>query len=216
MSTLKRYLRNLALATATLGLVAASATTASATTASATAGAPTTVTLNPPPPDTYTCKPFGEGTRCTSDVTEVVDPVPSGIVCGTGSGAFEVMDQGTRRTKATRWYGRRGNLTKRVRDNIFSETMLSNPLTGASVPYVQHDIDTDLLATPGDLSTATTFSVESLIATAPGYGVVLVNRGRSVYGPDGSVLVRTGRRDFDAYFGGDTSVVDDLCAALGG
>ena len=179
------------------------------------AATPSIQTLNPEPPPSYTCTAIGFGTRCTSDTVVVLDPVPSGIICGAGASAFEVVDQGTRRVKAVRWYDRDGNLVKRVRDNLFSDTRLSNPVTGASVPYDQHDIDTNILATPGDLDSATTYSEEHIVASAPGYGTVLVNVGRSVTAPDGTVLSRTGRRDFDAYFGGDGSVMDELCAALG-
>jgi hypothetical protein len=179
------------------------------------AATPSIPTLNPVPPASYTCRAIGFGVRCNSDTVEVLDPEPTGITCGSGAGAFEVMDQATRRVKAVRWYDRDGNLVKRVRDNIFSATRLSNPTTGASVPYHQHDIDTDILAIPGDLDSATTYSDEHFVAWAPGYGTVLVNVGWSVTTSDGTVLWRTGRRDFDAYFGGDSSVMNDLCSALG-
>ncbi len=195
--------KRLVQATVSLGLVVITGATAEA-------GAPAVVPLNPEPPASYTCTAIGTGTRCLSDTTTVVDPVPSGLVCP----GFEVVDQGTRRVKAERWYDVNGDLVKRVRANIFSEARLSNPLTGASVSYDQHDIDTDVFAVPGDLTTGTTSSVESLVAVAPGYGAVLVNKGRSVTGPDGTLLSRTGRRDFDAYFGGDTSVLEPLCSAL--
>lgn len=172
--------------------------------------------LNPVPPDSYTCTARHHSTVCHSDTSEVVAATPIGIVCGTGDNAFDVIDlESTRRVKAMRLYDAEGNLVKRVRENIFSDTRLGNPITGALVRYRQHDIDTDILAVPGDLGSATTYSIESLIATAPGYGVVLVNKGRSVYAADGSVLSRTGRRDFDAYFAGNTAVVAKLCAALG-
>lgn len=199
----------LALATAGLGLVMAGGATAAAQ-------PPTSVTLNPAPPGSYKCTPVGNGTRCLSDTTTVVDPVPSGILCGTGADAFEISDQATRRVKAERWYDTNGNLVKRVRANLFSASRLTNPITGVFVAYDQHDTDTDILTVPGDLGTATTYSVESLVAVAPGYGAVLVNKGRSVYGPDGSLISRTGRRDLDDYFAGDVSVVASLCAALGG
>jgi hypothetical protein len=179
------------------------------------AATPSIQTLNPEPPPSYTCTAIGVGVRCSSDTVVVLDPEPIGITCGSGAGAFEVMDQATRRVKAVRWYDRDGNLVKRVRDNLFSDTRLSNPVTGASVPYDQHDIDTDILAIPGDLGSATTYSEEHIVASVPGYGTVLVSVGRSVRAPDGTLLSRTGRRDFDAYFGGDRSVLDELCAALG-
>jgi hypothetical protein len=174
----------------------------------------TPTTLNPAPPDSYVCAAVGSGTRCVSDTSVVLDPEPSGILCGSGAEAFEVADQATRQVRAERWYDANGDMVKRVRANDFSDSWLSNPSTGAAVGYNQHDVDTEILAVPGDVATATTTSVESFVAVAPGYGSVLVNTGRSVYAPDGSVLSRTGRRDFDAYFGGDESVMAPLCAAL--
>src|SRR3954464_8934958 len=124
-----------------LALVGAHANTVDAAT-------PSIQTLNPQPPPSYTCTAIGFGVTCRSDTVVVLDPEPTGITCGSGPGAFEVMDQATRGVKAVRWYDRDGNLVKRVRDNVFSDTRLSNPVTGASVPYDQHDIDTDILATP--------------------------------------------------------------------
>src|SRR3954447_17559124 len=155
------------------------------------AATPSIQTLNPEPPPSYTCTAIGFGTRCTSDTVVVRDPEQSGISCGSGAGAFEVTDQATQRVKAVRWYDRDGNLVKRVRDNLFSDTRLSNPVTGASVAYAQHDIDTDILATPGDLDSATTLSVEHFVASVPGYGTVLVNSGRSVRASDGTLLLHT-------------------------
>src|SRR5690349_14066275 len=130
-----------------LGLVVAA-------TGAAGAGAPTAVALNPQPPDSYTCTPVGNGTRCLSDTTATGLAEDSGIVCGTGAHAFGVMDSATRRVKAERWYDADGNLVKRVRANLFSDAHLSNAVTGAFVSYDQHDVDTDLLAVPGDLDTA--------------------------------------------------------------
>jgi hypothetical protein len=209
-----------ALACTALFVPATPANAARSTPVAASAGSAKTNTvgpLNPEPPDSYTCSPRRHRTVCVSDTSEVVAPTPIGIVCGTGDGKFDVIDlEATRRVKAMRVYDDHGDLVTRVRENIFYGTRLGNPVTGVSVPYRQHDIDTDILATRGDLSTATTYSVESLVATAPGYGVVLVNKGRSVYGPDGSVLSRTGRRDLDDYFAGNTAAVAKLCAALGG
>jgi hypothetical protein len=182
----------------------------------AVAAPPVSGQLNPEPPASYVCSAIGAGTRCVSDTTEVLDPEPTGIVCGSGSGSFEVMDRATRRVVAERWYDTDGNLVKRVRSNLFSDSALFHPGTGASVPYSQHDTDTDVLATPGDLESRTTYSVESFVATARGAGAVVVNKGRSVYTADGSVLERTGRRDFDAYASGDVTVMDGLCRSLAG
>src|SRR5215212_1358239 len=88
------------------------------------AATPSIQTLNPEPPPSYTCTAIGFGVTCSSDTVVVLDPEPAGITCGSGPGAFEVMDQGTRRVKAVRWYDRDGNLVKRVRDNLFSDARL--------------------------------------------------------------------------------------------
>ena len=212
MNHLSRYHRTarlLGAVAAGLGLVVLSATTS-------LASAPTEVPLNPVPPASYACSPIGNGTRCVSDTSVALDPGASGIECGAGASSFEVYDQATRRVRAERWYDSDGNLVKRVRDNLFSDSRLFNPATGAAVPYNQHDTDTDVLAVPGDLDSRTMYSEESFVAAAPGQGAVLVNKGRSVYTATGEVISRTGRRDFDAYFGGDASVMAGLCAALGG
>lgn len=203
----------------TLGLLAAVVTGTGLALAPATmalASAPAEVPLNPAPAASYTCTPVGNGTRCISDTVADLEPEWSGIVCGSGATAFDVYDQAVRRVRAERWYDTDGNLVKRVRDNLFSDSRLFNPATRAAVPYNQHDTDTDLLAVPGDLDSRTTYSEESFVAVAPGQGAVVVNKGRSVYTADGDVVSRTGRRDFDAYFGGDASVMAGLCAALSG
>jgi hypothetical protein len=151
---------------------------------------------------------------CHSDTTVDLGPDPSGILCGSGPSTFEVLDQATRRVVATRWYDVDGDLVKRVRDNRFSDAQLSNP-SGATVGYRQRDLDTEYLAIPGDLSTATMYSDTSLIATAPGWGTVLVEAGLTVSDADGNVLYQNGRRDLGSYFTGDTGAMAQLCAALG-
>jgi hypothetical protein len=176
------------------------------------AGGPPARPLNPEPPDSYTCTPRSDSTVCHSDTSDVVAPSSIGFVCGAGDGVFAV----TRRVKAMRLYDANGDLVKRVQETITHNTLLCNPATRASVSSRQHDIDTDILATPGDLSTAMRYSVESLIATGPDHRVLLVDKGRTVYAADGSVVSRTGRRDFDAYFAGNAAIVARLHAAIGG
>lgn len=167
--------------------------------------------LNPEPPSPYGCTQQGGSTVCFSDTSELVAPSSAGADCG-----GLVAPQPTRRVKATRLYDSNGDLVERTQETMASGTFLCNPATGAVVRYRQHDIDTDLLATPGDLGTSTRHSVESLVASAPGHGDILVNKVRTVYAADGRVLSRTGRRDFDAYFAGDPAVVAKVRAALGG
>jgi len=44
---------------------------------------------------------------------------------------------------------------------------------------------------------------------------VLLNAGRTVTAPDGSIDFRAGPQDFLDYFLGNTNVVNKLCATLG-
>ena len=121
----------------------------------------------------------------------------------------------TRTVDARRWYDANGNIVKRVRDVTFVGTRFGNPLTGASVPYSQHDLDTEHFGIPGDLDSATTVSEEHFVVRGP-RGVLTVDSGRTVTAPDGTVLSYTGRRDLGAYYSdGDRTKVDLLCAALG-
>ena len=53
-----------------------------------------------------------------------------------------MFDQGINNQHAIRFYNTAGDLTKRViYDQYFSK--LTNPLTGAAVPYTQHNTITD-------------------------------------------------------------------------
>jgi hypothetical protein len=79
----------------------------------ANASQPVPQALNPPPADYYTCSATGDGTICRATTSEYYGPDPTGISCGSGTGAFEVMDQATRTIDATRWYDEDGNLVRR-------------------------------------------------------------------------------------------------------
>jgi hypothetical protein len=181
---------------------------------SAFAGQPVTQTLTPPPPSFYTCMAVGSGTICQGTQTGSVGPEETGLVCGSGASAFNVFDTNTFIQRAARYYDRDGNLTRRVlRDDIGGQS--TNPLTGAAVPYTQHEIHTAVLAVPGDLSTATTTHTGVLIFTIPHLGAVTIEAGRVIEGPDG-IEFRAGPQDFvDYYENGDTSGVQELCSALG-
>ena len=183
------------------------------TSPAASAASPTTVTLNPVPPDFYTCTPNGQGTHCAGGFSSAYGPVPSGIVCAPGADAFEVLDQAVELTRAERWYDRNGDLIKRRVVHTFTDAILSSP-TGAQVPYSQRDTDTDVLAVPGELTSATTYTTTSLRATVPGLGAVLIEKGRLVRGPDGEVQKQAGRHDLTDYFSSDPSALSALCAAL--
>jgi len=171
----------------------------------------TTQSLTPPPPPFETCKAVGNGTICHGSRTFTVDPHPD-FACGDGT---VIYDQGIVRQVATRYYNTDGNLTQRVIHEFWSDAQKSNPLTGATAPYSQASNIVDFLAVPGDFSSATETVTGQGNITIPGMGAVLLNAGRTVTAPDGSIDFRAGPQDFLDYFLGDTDVVNELCAALG-
>lgn len=176
------------------------------------AAQPVTQTLTPPPPSFLTCKVVGSGTICQGSRTFAVDPHPD-FACGSGA---VIYDQGTVRQVVTRYYDTEGNLTRRVIHEFWSDAQKSNPLTGATTPYTQASNITDVLAVPGDLGSATETVTGQASITVPGVGAVLLNAGKTVTVPDGTIEFRAGPQDFLDYFvDGDTSVIDQLCAALG-
>ena len=170
-----------------------------------------TQSLTPPPPSFYTCKAAGNGTICQGSRTLTVDPHPD-FVCGDGQ---VIYDQGIVRQVATRYYDTDGNLTQRVVHELWSDAQKSNPLTGATAPYSQAFNITDVLSVPGDFSSATETVTGQANITIPGMGAVLLNAGRTVTAPDGSIDFRAGPQDFLDYSLGNTDVVNKLCAALG-
>jgi hypothetical protein len=177
----------------------------------ALAGQPVTQTLTPPPPDFLTCKAVGSGTICQGSRTFTVDPHPD-FTCADGT---VIYDQGTVRQVVTRYYDTDGNLVRRVIHEFWSDARKSNPLTGASAPYTQASNITDVLAVPGDFSSATETVTGQGSIHIPGLGAVLLNAGRFVVGPDGSIEFRAGPQSFLDFGDGNTAVVDELCAALG-
>ena len=166
------------------------------------AAPPSAQDLNPAPPDIYTCNPVGAGTICRAHTVEPYENEPTGIFCGT----VEILDNGIRDVDATRWYDSDGNLTRRLRMFLFRDAHLSNPATGRTLTYSQHNADNEDLGVPGDLASATLSSGGHLSITAPGFGPVLIDTGHLVIDPEGAVLARSGVSRLDA---------DALCAALG-
>jgi hypothetical protein len=171
-------------------------------------------TLNPPPPSFETCKTVGNGTICQGNRTFSYGLDDTGIVCGSGANAFDIYDSATNNQDASRSYDQNGNLTRRVIHENYTFGQFSNPLTGAVVPYTQHDTITDVLATPGDLGTATETNVgENIFKPAQG-APVFKYAGRFVTAPDGTIEFQAGQNDFFKLMAGDTSVLDKLCTAL--
>ena len=173
-----------------------------ATVSPVAAAPPSAQDLNPPPTDIYTCDPVGSGTICRAHTVDPYENEATGIFCG----AVEILDSGIRDIRATRWYDGDGNLTRRFRTFLFRDAYLSNPATGWTLPYSQHNADTDELGVPGDFASATLSSSGHLSITAPGFGPAWVDAGHVVVSPEGDVLARSGVSLLD---------VDAVCAALG-
>lgn len=163
-------------------------------------------TLNPAPPDFYSCSATGSGAICRAHTVDPYSGEATGIVCGSGAAAVEIVDNGIRDVRATRWYDGDGNLTRRLRTFLFRNAYLSNPVTGRTLAYSQHNADDEDLGVPGDLASATLSSSGHLSITASGFGPVLIDTGHIVVSPEGDVLARSGVSRLDA---------DALCAALG-
>jgi hypothetical protein len=195
-------------------LCAAGALGALALVPSALAGQPVPQTLTPSPPSFYTCMAVGTGTICHGTISGSEGPAETGLICGSGAGAFNAVDTFSFSEVAARYYDRNGNLTKRVRHDQVSG-VYSNPLTGTTVPYIQRETHTDVLGVPGDLSTSTTTHTGVLIYTLPHQGQIALEAGRVIEGEDG-IEFRAGPQVFvDYYENGDTSGIQKLCSALG-
>jgi hypothetical protein len=180
-----------------------------APTAYAVAASPT---LTPPPPAFETCKTVGSGTICQGSRTVSYGPQDSGIPCGPN---FSPVDQGVERQVAIRYYDGDGNLTRREVHNNFEDAYFSNPATGKSVAYWQHSNETAVLATPGDLSTATVTETGQVHMSSGTGAPLLIATGRQVFSPDGDLLSTAGRNAFiAAFFQGDAHALDALCNAL--
>jgi hypothetical protein len=143
----------------------------------------------------------------------------TGIVCGSGSNTFDVIDTATVHKYGPSFVDQNGNFVKDIL-YIDSQGTLSNSVTGASLDYKARSIEHDSLATPGDFnSTFTAVTTGEMQVTAPESGVVWQGTGRVVdtFDPNGNeTLTWHGPNDGLVYgFLGETSVADKLCAALG-
>lgn len=203
-----KRLRTAALATALLGVLTA------VPHHSALAGQSIDpMTLNPAAPPPYTCMATGGGAICTYTIYETHTMEDTGLTCDAGSYTFEMLNSYDYKRTATRYYDTSGNLTRRVRHEYYSNALAINSVTGKSFRWQQTDTITEVLAVPGDLSTATVTNVGSNIFHAPGYGLLGGSAGRLVTDPDGDLIFQAGFSDFltDADF---AAFVQRQCAAL--
>jgi len=202
---------------------AAAAVGALTVASSAVAAQPSAQPLNPPPPPFLVCKAVGNGTICDGSRTlqhgpmDVSDEGGPAFTCGSGPGAFHILDSALDDQHVVRSYDQDGNLTRRVIHELWRSAQFGNSLTGAAVSYEQSDTITDVLATPGDLDTSTqTITGNGTVVTVPHQGAIFLQAGRSVFGPDGSLDFQAGPAAAVDYFvNGDASVWQPVCAALG-
>ena len=110
-------------------------------------------TLTPAPPDFFNanCLRDGQHITCTLGFQDpdIVDE-PSGIVCG----STELLYYQTRSVVGKRFYDADGNLVRRHFREYMAGTF-TNPETGRSVLWAQHDTVLHDLAVPGDVATGT-------------------------------------------------------------
>jgi hypothetical protein len=172
--------------------------------------------LNPPPPDFEICKVVGNGTICEGSRTEVLAPEITDVSCGKGATAFNIIDSSTLNQRATRYYDVDGNLTRlRIHDH-FTSGQWANALTGTTVTYTQNNVTVDVLAVPGNLVSATETTTGEVIIRARTAAPVLIATGRQVFNVEtGELISSAGRNAFvAAFFEGDTTAFDKVCAAL--
>jgi len=167
----------------------------------AAAAAPIDVTtLNPVPPDIYTCMATGGGAVCLAHQVDVYENEQTGLICGSGAGAYEILDSGIRDVRAKREYDSDLNLTRRFRNILFRDTRFINPLNGHTLGYSQQNTDITVYTIPGDLSSGVAPDRGHLTLTVPGLGLVIHESHN--------------QSDFHPYFDGDASAIAELCAAL--
>ena len=173
-------------------------------------------TLNPPPPEFERCHAQGNQTICHGTQVLGGGVEPTGIICGSGATAFEIVDSsGFVRQEATRWYDANGGLVRRQIHDVWLDSAWTNPLAGTFVPYRQAVTYSDVFAVPGDLATATETTTGVVNFVVPGAGAIVRNAGRTVIGSDGTLEFRAGPQAFiDFFLEGDASALDPLCAAL--
>lgn len=164
-------------------------------------------TLNPPPPGFYTCMPTGGGAVCHGEHADSYADAFDGT-CPQG---FDILENGFRVERATRFYDRDGNLVRRqLHDNWpdLPTNILFNSVTGKSVHYVSHGNVVDVLTVPGELSSLVSKSAgNAYTVTGPG-GLLIKDAGLMITSPDGDVLESHGPKMLF------TGATEKLCAAL--
>jgi hypothetical protein len=172
-------------------------------------------TLNPAPPDFFNaeCWEGAGGVVCTLHFSD--DPIvdePSGIVCD----GTELLYAQERSVVGKRYYDADGNLVQRHFREWMSGTF-TNPDTGKSLPWEQHDTIITNLSVPGDLDSGT-IRTTGLITRVwlPGGGSILLDAGTILEDFATAELIHEGGpHPFRDYFAdGDASALQPICDAL--
>lgn len=172
-------------------------------------------TLNPPAPAPYTCTADGSGAICRREIPPApYGPSDNQIFCGSGANAFDTYDSGIESETAVRYYDSNLNLVRRV-IHFDDDGQWSNAVTGAFVPYEQHNVTTDVLAVPGDLNSITETITGNNTFTLPHMGQVALDNGRVTTAPDGTIEFESAQHDILDYIFGDPGALQQLCVALG-
>jgi hypothetical protein len=174
-------------------------------------------TLNPAPPDFFnaSCYDGAAGTICDLAFVDPDSPwidEPSGILCG----STELLFSQVRSVVGKRYYDADGNLLQRhFRESL--DGTFTNPVTGRSVPWTQHDTVLHNLATPGDVDSGH-IRITGLFTKVflPGGRVVQINAGTFVQeAATGDITHEGGPHPLNDYFiGGDASAMQSVCDAL--
>jgi hypothetical protein len=173
-------------------------------------------TLNPPPPPQFNpvCEKDGNQTICTVQFSDPPFAGGSGVICGTGAGAYEVFQFQNRSVVGHRYYDQNGNLTRKIFREILTGTF-SNPLTHTAVSYDGGDTQHVNLTVPGDGNSGTITVTGSFHVYLPHGGEVIFEAGRTIETPDGGFLRESGPHPFADYFVfGNTDALHPLCQAL--
>jgi len=172
-------------------------------------------TLNPPPPPAFNpvCEKVGGGTICTVNFSDPPFAGGTGVVCGSGTTAYEVFQFQNRSVQGHRYYDRNGNLTRRHFREVVDGT-LTNPLNHQALSFSGGLTHLHDLTIPGDITSGTEQVTGSVRTYLPHGGTVLIDAGRILQAEDGALLSESGQHPFLDYELGDTAAVQPLCDAL--
>jgi hypothetical protein len=149
--------------------------------------------------------------RRSGDFTFASDPnFPDGA-CGSGSSAFDILEEGSGHSDLTRRYNDGGLWTDLVAHNTVAGSLV-NSVTHASIPFTANYTYRETFVTPGEPSAGSNITLDGLRyqVTLLGRGLVVHDVGALRVAPDGMV---SAGGPHPILLGGD---ITDLCAALGG